>query len=110
MVLSSRAIDQPDASLAVISPSISSQNLDEKLGRAAGGSRDTESRFVATHPHVQWCDFEHHGYVVVDLDADRLQASFWGVDGVLEPLDGERHLAEFTVAHGADNRAVGGPC
>lgn len=101
--------DDAPVAVELVSPSITSQNLDDKLGYAAGGSARAQERFVATHPHVLWCDFDRHGYVVVDLDAERLLASFWGVDSVLEPVDGERCLAEFTVAHGADNRAVGGP-
>lgn len=101
--------DDPPVAVELVSPSITSQNLDDKLGYDMGGSADAQARFVATHPHVQWCDFDHHGYVVVDLDADRLAASFWAVDAVLERCDGERCLAEFNVAAGADNRAVGGP-
>ena len=101
--------DDPPVAMELVSPSVTSQNLDDKLGYEMGGSSVDQERFIATHPHVQWCDFDHHGYVVVDLDAERLRASFWAVDQVLEPSDGERCLAEFTIAHGADNRAVGGP-
>lgn len=101
--------DDPPVAIELVSPSITSQNLDDKLGYDMGGSAADQARFVATHPHVQWCDFDHHGYVVVDLDTERLAASFWAVDGVLAPSDGERCLARFTIAHGADNRAVGGP-
>lgn len=100
--------DDPPVAIELVSPSVTSQNLDDKLGYAVGGSAEAQERFIATHPHVQWCDFDHHGYVVVDLDAERLAASFWAVDGVLERTDGERCLARFTIAHGADNRAVGG--
>jgi alkaline phosphatase D len=101
--------DDAPVAVELVSPSITSQNLDDKLGYDRGGSIDAQDRFVASHPHVQWCDFDCHGYVVVDLDADRLAASFWAVDAVLERTDDEHCIAEFTVAHGADNRAVGGP-
>lgn len=101
--------DDPPVAVELVSPSVTTQNLDDKLGYAPGGSAAVQERFVASHPHVRWCDFDGHGYVLVDLDHTRLQAEWWTVDTVLEPSDGERCVARFTVEHGNDNRAVGGP-
>jgi hypothetical protein len=50
--------------------------------------------------HVRWCEFAGHGYVVIDLDAERLRAEWWQVDGVLERLQGERMVAAFEVPRG----------
>ena len=41
-----------------------------------------------------------HGYVVCDLDRDRLRAEWWHVDGVLESMPGERCAQAFEVPRG----------
>ena len=68
---------------------------------ARGGSARTQARFVETHPHVQWADFDGHGYVLVDLDREQLRASWWCVDEVLRPSYFEQCVARFTVKRGS---------
>ena len=53
--------------------------------------------FDAAH----WCEMASHGYVVCDLDRDRLRAEWWHVDGVLAPNGGERLAAVYEVPRGA---------
>jgi alkaline phosphatase D len=87
--------------IELVAPSVTSQNLDDKLGYAAGGSRAVADRFAVTHPHVRWADFDGHGYVLVDLDREQLRASWWCVDEVLRPSYFERCVARFTVKRGS---------
>jgi len=92
----------PPAAVEITSPSLTSQNLDEKLGV---GQRDemvlaSEEAIVAALDHILWCELASHGYVVCDLDRDRLRAEWWHVEGVLEPLPGERCAAAFEVRRG----------
>ncbi len=90
----------------LVCPSVTSQNLDDKLGYPAGGSRDVADRFADCHPHVEWADFDGHGYVLVDLDREQLRASWWMVDGVLTRSSGERCAARITVKRARhDSRA-----
>ena len=53
-----------------VSPSLTSQNLADKLKlpRHNPTSRQAEEAFVHTLDHVHWCDMDSHGYVVVDVD------------------------------------------
>jgi phosphodiesterase/alkaline phosphatase D-like protein len=95
------AADDPAVAVELITPSVTSQNLDDKLGYPAGGSRAVAERFVDAFPHVRWADFDGHGYVLVDLDREQLRASWWCVDDVLRPVDGERCVARFTVKRGS---------
>jgi alkaline phosphatase D len=93
----------PPAAVEITSPSLTSQNLDEKLGV---GPRDevvlgSEEAIVAALNQIIWCELASHGYVVCDLDRERLRAEWWHVDGVLEPLPGERCAAAFEVPRGA---------
>jgi len=84
----------------LITASLTSQNLDDKLGYAYGGSRHAQDRFVETFPHAHWADFDGHGYLLVDLDHERLEATWCFVDGVLEPTDAEFRAATYRVPRG----------
>ena len=90
------------APLAVelVTASLTSQNLDDKLGYGYGGSRRAQDRFVETFPHARWADFDGHGYLLVDLDHDRLEATWWFVDGVLAPSDDEFRAMTYRVPRG----------
>jgi len=61
--------DATDRALAVefVTPSLTSQNLDDKMGRArhAAESLALEARAVECLPHWEWVDLDSHGYVVV---------------------------------------------
>ncbi|HEX9374916.1 MAG TPA: alkaline phosphatase D family protein [Actinomycetota bacterium] len=95
--------DDPGDPVAVelVTTSLTSQNVDDKKG----WPRDTESvpmeqAFVEALPHVKWTDWDGHGYVLIDLDRDRLRAEWWFVDEVIRPSDGEHMDAAFAVRHG----------
>jgi phosphodiesterase/alkaline phosphatase D-like protein len=87
----------------VTAPSLTSQNLDEKLELAPRDERiiAAERAFVAALDHVEWCEFAGHGYVVCDVDRVRLRAEWWLVDGVLEPLAGQTMAAAYEVHRGS---------
>jgi alkaline phosphatase D len=93
----------PPAAVEITSPSLTSQNLDEKLG--VGPRHEvvlaSEEAIVASVDQILWCELASHGYVVCDLDRERLRAEWWHVDGVLEPLPGERCAAVFQVHRGS---------
>jgi alkaline phosphatase D len=97
-----RAESEPPCAIEVTSPSLTSQNLDEKLGVAARAEEivASERAFERAFDHVHWCDLSAHGYVLVDLDPERLRAEWWHVDGVLERRPGERRAAAFEVPRG----------
>ncbi len=87
----------------ITAPSLTSQNLDEKLKL---DPRDetivaAEREFTEALDHVEWCEFSGHGYVVCDVDRDRLRAEWWLVDGVLERLPGETMAAAYEVRRGS---------
>ena len=80
--------------------SLTSQNLDDKLGYAYGGSRRVQERFLEAFPHARWADFDGHGYLAVDLDHQRLEATWCFVDDVLAPSDDEFRAATYRVPRG----------
>jgi phosphodiesterase/alkaline phosphatase D-like protein len=97
--------DAPTArpvAVELTAPSLTSQNLDEKLGVPARDPRilRSEEAYVAAHDHVDWCEMASHGFVVVDLDADRMRGEWWHVDTVLERRNGVRLAAAYETPRG----------
>jgi alkaline phosphatase D len=96
--------DTTDAPLAVeiVTPSLTSQNLDDKMGwaRRAEGSQVIERRALEFFPHWQWCDLDSHGYVVIDITPERVTADFWHLDTVLARSPNEALASSWTVDHG----------
>ncbi|MCU1370074.1 MAG: alkaline phosphatase [Ilumatobacteraceae bacterium] len=84
----------------LVTASLTSQNLDDKLGYAYGGSREAQDRFLESFPHARWTDFDGHGYLLVDLDHERLEATWCFVDSVLVPGEDEFCAATYRVPRG----------
>ena len=51
--------------------------------------------------HVRMVDMEHHGYVVVDITPERVQADWWHVETIAERTGGERFAGGWRLDHGA---------
>jgi alkaline phosphatase D len=85
----------------IVTASVTSQNLDDKLGYPYGGSQAAQDRFVEAFPHARWTDFDGHGYVLIDVDQARLEAQWWFVDDVLALDDHEFCPAAFQVHRGS---------
>jgi alkaline phosphatase D len=102
-VASQLARNGSPVAVEITAPSLTSQNLDEKLEL---DPRDEtivacERAFIEALDHVAWCDFSGHGYVVCDVDRERVRAEWWIVDGVLEPVSGQRMAAAYEVHRGS---------
>ncbi len=52
------------------------------------------------NPHVRMVDLRHHGYVVVDVTPDRLQADWWHVDTIARRDQSERWAGGWRLTHG----------
>lgn len=85
----------------VVTPSITSQNLDEKLHLTPRTEAiEIEHEFVAAIPGLRWCELESHGYVVADVRADDIVLQWWFVDTVLERTGVERLGQQMVVPYG----------
>ena len=84
--------DGRPVAVEVVTPSVTSQNLDEKLGRTphTGHGSRVAADMAAALPGWRWCELESHGYTVVDVDHRRAAVEWWFVDTVLERCTGER--------------------
>jgi len=95
--------DLPGAPLVVeaVTPSITSQNLNEKLKVQPGmvGPK-IAAEFIRTLPGLRWCELESHGYVVADIRAEEIVLEWWYVDTVLRPTDVECCGQRMVVRNG----------
>ena len=86
-----------------VTASLTSQNVDEKMGwPPRTKSLDIEQAYVEALPHVQWCEMDSNGYVVVDVTPDRVMAEWWHVDTVLQPSPHQTCAARWMVRHGTN--------
>jgi alkaline phosphatase D len=96
--------DEHEKPLAVelVTPSITTENLDEHLAEAPDGldPEEIEEHVRDGNPHVRWVDLDRHGFIAVDVTHERVQADWWFVDGVREPSDFVEHGASWLVRDG----------
>jgi alkaline phosphatase D len=97
---------EPQGPVAVelVTPSITSQNLDDKMGWAPRTeSPAIEQALVESLPSLRWCELDSHGYVIVDVRRERVLAEWWFVDAVHTPAAGETCAAAWKVESGRSN-------
>jgi alkaline phosphatase D len=69
-----------------VTPSVSAPSFASILvpgGRL--GAAASERMFRSQNSHVRMVDLRHHGYVVVDVTPERIQADWWHLDTVRDP-------------------------
>jgi len=93
--------DEEPVAAEFVTTSLTSQNVDDKMGWAPRTkSIPFEEGLVREVPHIKWCEFDSHGYVLVDLTPERARGEWWFVDTVLEPSRGETLGAAWEVRRG----------
>lgn len=84
-----------------VAPSVTSRCFAGQVAPPLPGSHAALRRLVAAqNPHFRFFDLEGHGYLVVDVTAERVQAEFWHVDSVARRAPGERLVARWQVRDG----------
>ena len=64
---------------------------------------------VAENPHLHWLDGVEHGYVVLDITSERVQATWWHVDDVKNAAAGaEVPVAVYTTFDGTNHLVAEG--
>ena len=94
-------VETPPVAVEFVTTSLTSQNLGEKLGwTTREQALPVEREFVRAIPNVEWCDLASHGYMVIDVTAERVIGEWWFVDTILQRTDGQRLAAAWRVDHG----------
>ena len=98
---SPRSRRMPPVAVEFVNTSLTSQNLDDKMGWAPRtDSLAIEAALLAGMPHLRYVDLDSHGYSIVDLDRDRLRFEWWTVDGLDQRVPGQALAGSMAVRHG----------
>ncbi|MDQ3355027.1 MAG: alkaline phosphatase D family protein [Actinomycetota bacterium] len=102
---------EPSVAVELVTPSVTSATF----AQFVGPDSDLVARGLTTVvedqlPHVRWTEIQRHGYVVVGVSPERVQADWWHLDGVDSPTGNEYHAASWTVVAGDPQlRSAAGP-
>jgi alkaline phosphatase D len=58
-----------------------------------GFPSNTAAAFMETNPHMKWGELVSHGYMLLDITAERMQCSWWFVDDVENEAAGAEAVA-----------------
>ena len=109
------AADYPGAGTAAVefvTPSITSNNIDEMVGLPEGNglSQAAQGALTTANHHVRWVDLDRHGFTIVEFTPDYAHADYWAVTSLTDPGAGAYPLASWRVRHGTDRLETAGPC
>lgn len=82
--------------------SMSRGNVDEFFPAQPGLPTAIEKDSATSNPHYRFLDTTRHGYGVLDIDADRIQAEVWYLE-ILERTDTEELAATLEVRAGENH-------
>jgi alkaline phosphatase D len=82
----------------LVAPAVSSPGIEneQEAAQTAAGLR-------AVSPHMKYIELNKRGYVLVDLDRDRMQAEWYHVPGVRERTDAQTLAAAFVCNSGSNH-------
>jgi alkaline phosphatase D len=81
--------------------SVTSENLDDHTGWGyRTRSPEIERQLIEANPHVHWAEVDSHGYMLIDVTPDRVEAQWHFVDTLLRPSDGVRLGGAWIVRRG----------
>jgi alkaline phosphatase D len=90
-------------------PAVSAPTFARALAPKVRGARSVlEMAIRRANPHVAWVDTASHGYLLLDVTAERIEGQWWHVDRVGRPTEGERLAATWTVRRGDPRPVPGG--
>ncbi len=84
-----------------VTPSVTSRSFADGLAPPVPGGRALLRRLIAhQNPHQRFIDLEGHGYVVVDVSPDRVQADWWHVETIARRTGRAKVVASWMVRAG----------
>ena len=75
--------------------------------------------FIAQSPHIRYAEADRKGYLVLDVQSDKVQADWYLLDGIAEGqgaetldaswavMDGQKHITEMDGAEAPQRRGAG---
>ncbi len=91
----------PSVAVELVAPSVTSTSFAQIVGPdselVAQGLRAVIEDQL---PHVRWAEIRRHGYLVVGVSLERVQADWWHVESVDDAAAGEHLAASWSVVAG----------
>ena len=82
-------------------PAVSAPTFARALAPKVRGARSVlEWAIRRANPHVAWVDTAAHGYVVLDVTAERIEGQWWHVDRVGKRTEAEHLAATWSLSRG----------
>ena len=98
---SSWAADLP-VGAEFVTPSVTTDSFARTvLPSVPGASRLARRVFLAQNDHLRMADLDRHGYVIVDVTPERLQADWWHVETIARRATGEHWGGGWWLGDGA---------
>jgi alkaline phosphatase D len=94
-----------------VSPSVTTDSFARTVLPAVPGISAVARRvFLSQNRHIRLADLDHHGYVTVDVTADRMQADWWHVESITRRHVPEHWAGGCVLEHGRPGlRQAGAP-
>ena len=93
-----------------VTPSISAGNFDEFDPDGAEGADSLAALARLFNPHIKWVDLTNHGYLILDVRPERVQADWFFVETVKARTSEERFAGAFLLQDGERHvRPASGP-
>jgi len=90
----------PSAGVEVVCPSVTSDGFAEILGGPQPAAVATGA-LQAMNPHLRYLDGVGHGYTVLDVTPEQVQADFWFVSDREDPRATQRLASSWLTRHGS---------
>lgn len=94
---------EPSVGVEFVSPSVSTRCLGDQVEDRPGDARELESLIREQHPWVKHVDLDGHGYVVIDVTPERVEATWWMIDDVRSRHDRQVLAKSLRVRHGTNH-------
>ena len=93
-------------------PAVSAPSFARALAPKVRGAPSVLERVIRReNPHVAWVETAGHGYLLLDVTAERIEGQWWHVDGVGRRTGEERLAATWSVTarHGGTPASAAAP-
>ena len=102
-----RAADGRTVATELTAPAVSAPAFARKLAPPVPGARRLlEAAIRSQNSHIRWVDTAHHGYLVLDVTPDRLEAEWWHVAQVDRRTPQEHCAARVSIPAAGGRQAL----
>lgn len=85
-------------------PSLTSDNFDEGSDFGLPSAEAAVTLIGLFNPHIKAAELTSHGYVLLDIQPERLQAEYWYAENIIDPLNHSEQLGSMWLVQNEANR------